>query len=144
MSLPNPRKRATTLTDAAARRVQRPAPLRQAVYDAIVDLIVQGTLQRGQFNRTAGTVTLDSVQERGELNIVIDASSLRASNAAATRFLRGPSMLDTEAHPEIAYRAGHIVFAHGKPARIEKGFEERRANGVEFRPEIDLAAVVAP
>src|ERR1700720_4832477 len=36
------------LTDGAARRVQRPAPLRQAVYDAIVDLIVQGTLQRGQ------------------------------------------------------------------------------------------------
>ena len=50
MSLPtpSPRKRAHTLTDAAARRVQRPAPLRQAVYDAIVDLIVQGTLQRGQ------------------------------------------------------------------------------------------------
>ena len=37
-----------TLADGAARRVQRPAPLRQAVYDAIVDLIVQGTLQRGQ------------------------------------------------------------------------------------------------
>jgi DNA-binding GntR family transcriptional regulator len=55
MSLPtpSPRKRDQTsqrhaLTDAAARRVQRPAPLRQAVYDAIVDLIVQGTLQRGQ------------------------------------------------------------------------------------------------
>jgi DNA-binding GntR family transcriptional regulator len=50
MSLPtpSPRKRAHTLTDSAARRVQRPAPLRQAVYDAIVDLIVQGTLQRGQ------------------------------------------------------------------------------------------------
>ena len=28
--------------------MQRPAPLRQAVYDAIVDLIVHGTLQRGQ------------------------------------------------------------------------------------------------
>ena len=36
------------LADAAARRVQRPAPLRQAVYDAIVELIVHGTLQRGQ------------------------------------------------------------------------------------------------
>lgn len=50
MSLPtpSPRKRGPTLADAAARRVQRPAPLRQAVYDAIVDLIVQGTLQRGQ------------------------------------------------------------------------------------------------
>ena len=50
MSLPaaSPRKRSQTLADGAARRVQRPAPLRQAVYDAIVDLIVQGTLQRGQ------------------------------------------------------------------------------------------------
>jgi DNA-binding GntR family transcriptional regulator len=55
MSLPtpSPRKRSQapqlqTLAEGAARRVQRPAPLRQAVYDAIVDLIVQGTLQRGQ------------------------------------------------------------------------------------------------
>ena len=55
MSLPtpSPRKRGQasqhhTLADGAARRVQRPAPLRQAVYDAIVDLIVQGTLQGGQ------------------------------------------------------------------------------------------------
>ena len=50
---PSPRKRGQasqhhTLANGAARRVQRPAPLRQAVYDAIVDLIVQGTLQRGQ------------------------------------------------------------------------------------------------
>jgi DNA-binding GntR family transcriptional regulator len=36
------------LADAAGRRVQRPAPLRQAVYDAIVELIVNGTLQQGQ------------------------------------------------------------------------------------------------
>jgi DNA-binding GntR family transcriptional regulator len=55
MSLParSPRKRdqtsqQTVLVDSAARRVQRPAPLRQAVYDAIVELIVHGTLQRGQ------------------------------------------------------------------------------------------------
>src|ERR1700716_971058 len=36
------------LTDGAARRVQRPAPPRQAVYEAIVELIVHGTLQQGQ------------------------------------------------------------------------------------------------
>lgn len=52
MSLPtpSPRKRSQrpSLADAAARRLQRPAPLRQAVYDAIVELIVHGTLKRGQ------------------------------------------------------------------------------------------------
>lgn len=78
-----------------------------------------GTLQRGEFRRTAGTVTLDAVEERGELDIVIDARSLQASSAATTKFVRGPSMLDTDAHPQIAYRAQHIVFMEGRPARIE-------------------------
>jgi polyisoprenoid-binding protein YceI len=78
-----------------------------------------GTLQRGEFRRTAGTVMLDSAEERGELDIVIDARSLRASNDAAAKFVRGPSMLNTEMHPEIAYRAQRIVFSQGKPERIE-------------------------
>jgi len=78
-----------------------------------------GTVQRGEFRRTAGTVMLDPAEERGELEIVIDARSLQASSRAATKFVRGPSMLDTAAHPEIAYRAQRIVFERGKPARIE-------------------------
>ena len=68
-----------------------------------------GTLQRGEFRRTAGTVKLDSSQELGEIDIVIDARSLEARNAVTTQFVRGPSMLDTAAHPEIAYRAEHII-----------------------------------
>jgi len=40
--------RAAMLTDASSPRVLRPAPLRQAVYDAIIELIVQGTLERGR------------------------------------------------------------------------------------------------
>ncbi|MEU4086692.1 GntR family transcriptional regulator [Streptomyces aureus] len=36
------------LTAAATRRVTRPAPLRQAVYDALTELIVSGTLKPGQ------------------------------------------------------------------------------------------------
>jgi DNA-binding GntR family transcriptional regulator len=52
LSTPSPRERGQvaqrrSVTDGA-HRVQRPAPLRQAVYDAIQELIVQGTLQRGQ------------------------------------------------------------------------------------------------
>jgi polyisoprenoid-binding protein YceI len=78
-----------------------------------------GTLQRGEFRHTAGTVVLDCEEERGELDIVIDARSLQASNQATTKFVRGPSMLDTATHPEIAYRAERIVFSQGKPARID-------------------------
>jgi polyisoprenoid-binding protein YceI len=78
-----------------------------------------GALRRGEFSRAAGTVVLDAADESGELDIVIDASSLTAGSEAMAKFVRGPSMLDTAAHPEIAYRAGRIVFAHGKPSRID-------------------------
>jgi polyisoprenoid-binding protein YceI len=78
-----------------------------------------GTTQRGEFRRAAGTVMLDSAEERGELDIVIDARSLEAGSAATAKFVRGPSMLNTAVHPEIAYRAQRIVFSEGRPARIE-------------------------
>ena len=78
-----------------------------------------GTTQRGEFNRAAGTVMLDAAEERGELDIVIDARSLKASTEAAAKFVRGPSMLNTAVHREIAYRAQHIVFSEGRPTRIE-------------------------
>ena len=78
-----------------------------------------GTTQRGEFNRAAGTVTLDSVEQRGELDIVIDARSLKAASKATENFVRGSSMLNTAAHPEIAYRAHRIVFDAGRPTRID-------------------------
>jgi polyisoprenoid-binding protein YceI len=78
-----------------------------------------GITQRGEFNRAAGIVTLDSLEQRGELDIVIDARSLKAGSEATAKFVRGPSMLNTAAHPEIAYRAHHIAFDAGRPTRID-------------------------
>jgi polyisoprenoid-binding protein YceI len=78
-----------------------------------------GTTQRGEFNRATGTVMLDSAAERGEVDIVIDARSLRANTGATAKFVSGPSLLNTAVHPEIAYQAQHIVFSGGRPARIE-------------------------
>jgi polyisoprenoid-binding protein YceI len=78
-----------------------------------------GTTRRGEFNRAAGTVLLDSAEARGELDIVIDARSLKAASEATAKFVRGPSMLNTAVHPEIGYRAHRIVFSAGRPVRIE-------------------------
>ncbi len=78
-----------------------------------------GATQRGEFSRATGTVMLDSAAERGEIDIVIDARSLKANTAATAKFVSGPSLLNTAEHPEIAYQAQHIVFSGGRPARIE-------------------------
>jgi polyisoprenoid-binding protein YceI len=78
-----------------------------------------GTTQRGEFSRATGTVTVDSTEQRGEIDIVIDARSLKANTEATAKFVSGPSLLNTVVHPEIAYQAQHIVFSGGRPARIE-------------------------
>ena len=85
----------------------------------VFEMRSMGALQHGEFSRAAGTVVMDAADESGELDIVIDASSLTAGSEAMAKFVRGPSMLDTGAHPEIAYRAARIVFSHGKPSRID-------------------------
>lgn len=50
MTSPSGRRRAPrgSLSAAAARRVERPAPLREAVYDALLELIVNRTLAPGR------------------------------------------------------------------------------------------------
>jgi polyisoprenoid-binding protein YceI len=78
-----------------------------------------GTIQRGEFDRAAGTVRLDSSEARGELDIVIDARSLKAGSEATAKFVRGPSMLNTAVHREIAYQAKYIAFSGGRPVRID-------------------------
>jgi polyisoprenoid-binding protein YceI len=78
-----------------------------------------GTTQRGEFSGATGTVTVDSAEERGEIDIVIDARSLKANTEATAKFVRGPALLNTAEHPEIAYQAQQIVFSEGRPARIE-------------------------
>jgi polyisoprenoid-binding protein YceI len=78
-----------------------------------------GVTQRGEFSRATGTVMLDSAEGRGEIDIVIDARSLKANTNATAKFVSGPSLLNTAVHPEIAYQAQHIVFSGGRPARIE-------------------------
>jgi polyisoprenoid-binding protein YceI len=75
--------------------------------------------QRGKFNGATGSVTLDAAERSGRVDIVIDARTLEAGNEAVARFMRGESLLDVEAYPEITFRAVRIVFRNGEPQRIE-------------------------
>src|SRR5690348_14947124 len=150
MSLPtpSPRKRASTLTDGAARRVQRPAPLRQAVYDAIVDLIVQGTLQRGQHlveselaeylgvSRQPVREALQRLQTDGWVD-------LRPAQGA---FVHSPT--EEEAAQLLGVRAvletysAQLAAQHAKPEDVEKLWELHQ-EGVDALAASDVERLVA-
>ena len=75
--------------------------------------------QAGEFSRVAGTVTLDAEAGNGAIDIAVDTRSIRAGSETMENFLRGPGVLNVEQHTEIAYKAAHVVFANGKPDKID-------------------------
>jgi polyisoprenoid-binding protein YceI len=75
--------------------------------------------QRGTFNGTTGSVALDAEDRTGRVDIVIDARSLEAGNAAVERFLRGESLLNVDEYPQITFTAARVLFENGAPRRIE-------------------------
>jgi polyisoprenoid-binding protein YceI len=75
--------------------------------------------QAGEFSRVAGTVTVDAEAGYGAVDIAVDTRSIRAGSQTMENFLRGPGVLNVEQHSEIAYKATHVVFANGKPDKID-------------------------
>lgn len=75
--------------------------------------------QTGEFANVAGTVAIDPAAGSGSIDIAVDTRSVRAGNATQEKFLRGPNVLNVEQYSEIAYKAEHVVFAGGKPERID-------------------------
>lgn len=75
--------------------------------------------QRGRLGNTTGTVMLDVVEGKGEMNISLDARSLSTGNEFMEKFLRGGSWFAVEQHPTITFSASNFTFVAQKPTRIE-------------------------
>jgi polyisoprenoid-binding protein YceI len=74
--------------------------------------------QTGEFSSVVGTVAFDAEAGQGFMEIAVDTRSIRAGSETMESFLRGPGVLNVEQHSKIAYKADDVVFANGKPERI--------------------------
>ncbi|MDB5806984.1 MAG: hypothetical protein JWN73_4306 [Betaproteobacteria bacterium] len=74
--------------------------------------------QRGRFNRTRGTLTLDLAAGSGAAQISIASSSVDTGNAELDKLLRTKFYFNVEEYPEISFKSTAMDFADGKPALI--------------------------
>src|SRR5262249_3484064 len=75
--------------------------------------------RHGVFKDVTGTVLLDPQGGNGSIDMVVNARAIKTGDAATQAFVRGKSFLNVDEYSEIAYRAERVVFADGKPVRIE-------------------------
>ncbi|MFE9763983.1 GntR family transcriptional regulator [Streptomyces sp. NPDC005808] len=136
------------LNAAASRRVTRPAPLRQAVYDALTELIVSGSLKPGQHLVEAELaqhlgVSRQPVREalqRLQTNGWVD---LRPAQGA---FVHSPT--EEEAAQLLSVRAvletysAQLAAGNAKPEDIERLWELQE-EGVQALAEGDVERLVS-
>ena len=74
---------------------------------------------RGRFNKTSGTVTLDKAAKTGALDVTVDTTSLDTGTAAFTKHISSDEILNVAANPTAKLVANKFVFNGDKVAEID-------------------------
>lgn len=68
------------------------------------------SIQRGRFNKTSGTITLDTAAKSGSIDISIDTSSIDTGLDELEKHMRGEDFFDTARHPAITFKSKSLQF----------------------------------
>ena len=74
---------------------------------------------RGRFNKTSGSVTVDKAAKTGSLDVTVDTSSLDTGTAAFTKHISSDEILNVAAFPTAHLVATKFVFAGDKVTEID-------------------------
>ncbi|MGH8851395.1 MAG: YceI family protein [Casimicrobiaceae bacterium] len=68
------------------------------------------SIQRGHFGRTRGTIVLDPQAHAGQIDFIVDASSVDTGWNARDAFLRGEDMFDAAHYPVVRFHSTQLTF----------------------------------
>lgn len=74
--------------------------------------------QRGRFDKTSGSVTLDAERKTGSVQISIEAASIDTGLGELEDKLRSSDFFNSSQYPTITYQADTVEFLGDKPYRI--------------------------
>lgn len=73
---------------------------------------------RGKFRKTSGTISLDSVAHSGEVDVLIDASSIDFGNDKLNDAIKGAAMFNVEKFPTATYKGRFSKFNGDIPTEV--------------------------
>jgi polyisoprenoid-binding protein YceI len=75
--------------------------------------------QRGQFNRSSGSVQFDPEARSGSIDIRIDAASLDTGFELRDEVLRGEGWFNVRDFPDVLFRSQRFIFDQERPIAVE-------------------------
>jgi polyisoprenoid-binding protein YceI len=73
---------------------------------------------RGKFNKTSGSITLDTAAQTGSVDITIDASSVDTGQDDLNKHLTSAEFFDVAKFPTATYKGKFTKFVDGKPTEV--------------------------
>lgn len=68
------------------------------------------SIQRGRFDKTRGTITIDPAARTGSAEVTIDAASISSGVSKLDEHLRGADFFNVERYPQIVFKSTDLVF----------------------------------
>lgn len=78
--------------------------------------------QRGRFDKTTGTVTLDTAAKKGSIDLTIDVSSLNMGFAVWNEHMAADGFFNTAKFPTITFKSNTLIFDGDKVVGAEGDF----------------------
>jgi len=75
--------------------------------------------QLSRFNKTSGTVVLDSEARTGSVDIRIDMTSVDTGSTVFDEHIQGPDFLDTKQFPVATFKSRGVKFDGDKPVEVD-------------------------
>ncbi|UXY16893.1 YceI family protein [Chitiniphilus purpureus] len=80
------------------------------------------SIQRGGFDKTSGTIVLDTEKKSGNVEIVIDTASIDTGLDKRDAHLRGEDFFNTAQFPTATFKSGKLKFSGDKLTAIDGEF----------------------
>jgi polyisoprenoid-binding protein YceI len=95
-------------------------------------------LAYGRFGRTDGRIDYDTVAEKGNVELAVDAGSVQTGWDLRDRFVRGENMLDAAHHPVLRFRSTGMTFVAHRLVAVDG---ELTLHGVTLPVRLDVRNV---
>ncbi|MBC3862403.1 YceI family protein [Undibacterium jejuense] len=74
--------------------------------------------QRGRFDKNTGSISMDTENKSGSINLEIDANSVNTGSDIFNRAMRSSNFFDTDKFPKISFSSDKMIFNEDKLTQV--------------------------
>jgi len=77
------------------------------------------SIQRGSFTKVTGKITLDRAAKKGNIDVVIDATSIKTIDPKLDTHVKGEDFFNAAKYPTLAFKSTNLTFEGDRVVSVD-------------------------